>query len=310
MVLIYKKVKYLTMDSKKVKALLTSVEMGSLTAAAGELGYTQSGLTHMMNSLEDELGINLLIRSKSGVHLSPVGDALRSQLSAFVDSADALEKSISQMRERSFSTLRLGAYSSVARHWVPLILTNYRGISPETDVAITMSSISDIYAAVKNDELDCAIVSYQEGMCQGLNWLPLRDDPMLAVLPEGYKLESDSFPVKAFENAEFLMPSFGFDMDILPIFSGVSKKDYPRIRYTNLDDPTIVSMVVHGLGVSILSELVMRSITERVTTAPLSPPAYRRLGIITSEGKQNDKNIRRFIHCVQSSIEQLYRGHK
>ena len=296
------------MDSKKVKALLTSVELGSLTAAASELGYTQSGLTHMMNSLEDELGACLLVRSKSGVHLSPVGEALRSELSAFVDASDALEESISQIRQRSFSTLRLGAYSSVARHWLPLILTNYRDISPETDVAIIMSGITEIYTALRSGQLDCAIVSYQENMLQGLSWIPLRDDPLVAVLPKSYKRTGGSFPITSFEDTDFLMPSFGFDMDILPIFSAVSKKDYPRIRYTNLDDPTIVSMVVHGLGISILSELVMCSITEQVITLPLDPPAYRRLGIVTSEGSQNDKNIRRFIHCVQASIDQLYRA--
>ena len=52
------------MESKKVKALLTAIKSGSLTAAAAELGYTQAGLTQMMNSLENELGINLLIRGK------------------------------------------------------------------------------------------------------------------------------------------------------------------------------------------------------------------------------------------------------
>ena len=40
------------MDTKKLRALLTALNKGSLTAAAEELGYTQSGLTHMMNSLD------------------------------------------------------------------------------------------------------------------------------------------------------------------------------------------------------------------------------------------------------------------
>ena len=65
------------MDSKKVHALLLAVERGSLTSAAAELGYTQSGLTHMMNALEEEVGLNLLVRSKNGVCLSPAGQALR-----------------------------------------------------------------------------------------------------------------------------------------------------------------------------------------------------------------------------------------
>ena len=39
------------MESSKFFALLKAVEYGSLTKAADELGYTQAGLTHMMNSL-------------------------------------------------------------------------------------------------------------------------------------------------------------------------------------------------------------------------------------------------------------------
>ena len=44
------------MDSKKLEALAVAAEQGSFTRAAQQLGYTQSGLTHMMNSLEREIG--------------------------------------------------------------------------------------------------------------------------------------------------------------------------------------------------------------------------------------------------------------
>lgn len=47
------------MDTKKLEALLTAVELGSFTRAAEVLGYTQSGLTHMMNSLEKDIGFTV-----------------------------------------------------------------------------------------------------------------------------------------------------------------------------------------------------------------------------------------------------------
>lgn len=50
------------MDTKKLEALLTAVELGSFTRAAEVLGYTQSGLTHMMNSLEKDIGFTVLLR--------------------------------------------------------------------------------------------------------------------------------------------------------------------------------------------------------------------------------------------------------
>lgn len=294
------------MDSKKIKALLTAIECGSLTAAAMELGYTQSGLTHMMNSLETELGVNLLVRSKTGVHFSPAGHALAGDMRRFLESSDALEHSAARLREQSVSTLRLGAYSSIARHWLPSILASFRRECPETEVTMTVGTINGIYELVKNDELDCAIVSRQTAMCQGLSWVPLRDDALVAILPADYRSHSYSFPVEEFEGKDFLMPANGFEMDILPSLNAPGHKASPRIRYTNLDDDIVASMVEHGLGVSVLSELVMQGIRDRVCALPLEPPAYRQLGIIINERLQNDRNIRRFVRCARETIAQMY----
>lgn len=64
------------MESKKLEALLMAVDLGSFTKAAEVLGYTQSGLTHMMNSLEKEVGFTLLERRRSGVRLTEEGERI------------------------------------------------------------------------------------------------------------------------------------------------------------------------------------------------------------------------------------------
>lgn len=293
------------MDSKKIRALLAAVDKGSLTAAAAGLGYTQSGLTHMMNSLEDELGLNLLVRSKNGVQLSPAGLELLEDMRSLDAAAAALEKRAESLRRRNFSTLRLGAYSSIARQWMPEVLAEFRRNCPDTEVALNVGGIMDIYQAVRNDKLDCAIVSRQELLCQGLRWVHLWDDPLVAVLPVSVPA-AESFPVREFTGKEFLMPSACFDLDINPVFSRESEKVLPRIRYTNLDDGAIVSMVELGLGVSILSELIMADMPGKVRVLPLEPPARRSLGIVMSERRQNDRNIRRLIKCAQAVISRLY----
>jgi len=301
----YKKAKYLTMDTKKIKALLVALDRGSLSSAAGELGYTQSGLTHMMNSLEDELGLNILVRSKQGVSLTGAGQALLPDLLALSQAAEALEQSAEQLRERSYSTLRLGAYSSISRHWLPSILSAFQRISPDMEVAVTMSSIKDIYEAVKSGSLDCAIVSRQSSLMQGLTWIPLRDDELVAVLPPDDE-SGDVFPVEGFNGQDFLMPSSGFELDINPVFGAAQGKIVPRIKYTNLDDDTLVSMVAHGLGITILSRLVLQSVSIDVRILPLSPASYRSLGLIMSERHQNDRNVKRLIRCAQDTISRMY----
>ena len=101
------------------------------------------------------------------------------------------------------------------------------------------------------------------------------------------------------------MPSDGFDMDILPLLSR-SGKEQPHIRYTNLSDSAIVSMVEHNLGMSVLSELIMQDIHNSVNALPLDPPAFRKLGIAAGERQQNDKVIRRFVRCAQLIVGEMY----
>ena len=57
------------MEALQCEAVLLAAEQGSLTAAAERLDYTQSGITRMISSLEEELGFPLFIRSRRGVRL-------------------------------------------------------------------------------------------------------------------------------------------------------------------------------------------------------------------------------------------------
>ena len=294
------------MDIKKVQALLAAVDRGSLTAAASELGYTQSGLTHMMTSLEIEVGLTLLVRSKSGVRLSPAGQELLPEMRRLVEAADALSASAEMLHQRSCSSLRLGAYSSIARHWVPQILANYRKVCPDTNISIIMDGLLELYGAVKNDELDCVMTSYYEPLAQGLGWIPLWEDELVAVLPASFPPEGNVMPIELFDKTNFLMPSQGFDMYILPIFAAASRKIEPVINTTNLDDESIVSMVEHALGVTILSRLVVKDMPYAVRTLSLAPRYFRSLGIIISEKRKHDKNIRRLISCSQDMIASKY----
>ena len=296
------------MDSKKVSALLTAIDRGSLTAAASDLGYTQSGLTHMMNSLEDELGVSLLIRSKGGVRLSPTGQELLPKLKGFADAAAALEREADQLRLKTGSTLRLGSFSSIARHWIPDILSAFRLLCPDTQVSLTVNDMNEMATAVRNEELDCAMVSYQPELCQGLTWIPLMEDELVAILPADCDFDGDAYPVELFEGTDFLMPSLGFELDILPIFTANGLKVAPNILRTNLDDASIASMVEHGLGVSVLSRLVTKDMQFNIKTLPLEPRCHRSLGILINERSANDRSIRRLVSCSKELAEKKYGG--
>ena len=101
------------MDTKKLEALLTAVELGSFTRAAEVLGYTQSGLTHMMNSLEKDIGFTVLLRGRSGVRLTPAGQRILPLVRDCLTSTAALEREISTPIRRTPSAWRPMSLSPV-----------------------------------------------------------------------------------------------------------------------------------------------------------------------------------------------------
>ena len=64
------------MNTEKLDLFVKIVEIGNLTRAAEVMGYTQSGATHIINSLEKELGVRLLERGRSGSKLTDEGARL------------------------------------------------------------------------------------------------------------------------------------------------------------------------------------------------------------------------------------------
>ena len=289
------------MDTKKLEALVASVELGSFTRAAEQLGYTQSGLTHMMNSLEKDIGFTVLVRGRSGVQLTPAGQRIFPLVQDCLAGSAALEREIALINSHKEDSVRVAAYESIARHWLPEVIQQFRREHPDVTVDIQMGSVDEVYCWVLEDREDMCFASRQE--YGALEWTPLRDDELLAILPPDYPDGGDAFPVEFFNGQEFLMPSMGFDKDILRVLNehGVT----PLIRTTQVSDSAVISMVEHGLGVSVLSRLVLRGRQDSVRALPLLPRAVRELGIAARPHRELRPIARKFITQSRDMIEKM-----
>ena len=293
------------MESKKLEALLMAADLGSFTKAAEVLGYTQSGLTHMMNSLEREIGFPLLERGRHGVCLTAEGERLAPLMREFLRAGARLEETVAQLSSSRSETIRAAAYASLAMHWLPAIVQAFRAENPTIDVDIRMADDVDApYALLAQGKMDIIFVSRQEP--GPYDWVHLRDDAMYAVLPRDYPTQGRaSFPLHEFEGKDFLMPAQGFDKDILRIFDreGVHANILPTV----VDDATVVSMVEHGLGISMMTELTLKGRVDHVLTLPVEPAAARELGVAVRSLSEAPEKLRRFIDCTQRIVSELSR---
>lgn len=288
------------MDSQKIKALVEAVRAGSLTKAAEELGYTQAGLTQMMNRLEAEVGIPLLKRDKNGVTLTPEGERLMPRINEYMIASENLEKKIEEVKSGADAYLRIGTYTSMLKTWLPDIINGFRSLYPNVKIEIRDSDIAKIYGMVATAELDVGFGSRHK--FSGCRFDKICDDPFFAILPKTEESKfTDAVPISYFNGKNFIMPTFGFDPDVLSALN--KNKVKPVITSMSVADSAVTELVEMGMGVSILPELVLKSIdTAGVVTRPLSPYCCREVGLILPDDKIKSPLVRKFISYSEQVI--------
>lgn len=117
------------MDAKKLEILMTAVDLGSFSKASEVVGYTQSGLTHLVDSLEREIGFPLIRRSYSGIALTEAGENLLPDIRQFLQANATLENKIQAVREQQEESIRVAAYASIAMYWMPEVLYRFRRLA-------------------------------------------------------------------------------------------------------------------------------------------------------------------------------------
>ena len=290
------------MDTKKLEALTAAVHLGSFTRAAETLGYTQSGLTHMMNALEKELGFPILIRDRSGVRLTADGERIFPLVQECLAAAEALEREAALVNSQREESIRVAAYASIAIHWLPEVVQQFRSDHPDVSVHLQMGEVEEIYRWLREGKVDMCFASRQEDI--HADWFHLKDDPLLVILPPDLDLAGrTAIPVELFDGREMLMPSPGLYLDAMRVMRSHGVE--PVVHKTQISDSAIISLVEHGLGVSVLSELVLRGRSSDVLALPMDPPAVRELGIAVPLKKELRPVVRQFIAEAQRIIEKL-----
>ena len=288
-------------DSKKLEILMTAADLGSFTKASEVVGYTQSGLTHMMDALEREIGFPLLQRSHNGIQLTEQGAQLMPAIREFLQANANLENQIRAIAEKKTEVIRVAAYSSIAMHWMPEILYRFRRRCPEINVDLRMVDHAlEPFELLEKGQTDVIFASRQNySFC---DWIPLYQEQMYAILPKDYPLNGPVFPLKEFAGLEFLMPYGRFDIDIKAALAPVGVK--LNAKLSRVDDETVIRMVGRGLGVSMMTELMIRGRTDDVLCVPVDPPAIRELGMGTHIKKKETENIKKLKECVLEFIRE------
>lgn len=282
---------------------MTAVDLGSFSKASEVVGYTQSGLTHLVNSLEREIGFPLIIRSHNGISLTEQGMELVPAIRQFLQANANLENQIQTITRQQTETIRIAAYASMAMFWMPEILYRFRRICPKVDVDLRMvDNALEPFELLQEGKTDVIFASRQS--YRNCEWIPLYYELLYAILPKDYPLNGrKEFPLKEFEGQDFLMPYGRFDIDVHAAFDRAGVKAKEQAVY--VDDETVIRMVGKGLGISMMSEFMIRGNTDDVCCVPVTPESIRELGMGMKKETEPSDSVQKLKECVLQYVKEL-----
>lgn len=261
-------------------ALQKVVELGSFTKAADRLGYTQPAMSQMIASLEKELSIKLLYRSRYGIHLTLEGERLFPSIQKAVAGYQAMLEIANEIKGLASGTIRIGTISSISCHWLPGLIKQFQEIYPNVRFVLHQGDYTSIPEWVRTGEADFGFVN--PDAIPGVKTTFIKTGELRAVLPADHALAKAPYiTLENLAEEPFLLLEEGALSEPLEAFKKAGLE--PSVRLCVHDDYSILSMIESGLGVSILPELVLRKTDYEVAILPLKPVLTRKIGLVIKD---------------------------
>lgn len=265
------------MNIQKYIAFVKTVELGSFTKAAKILNYSQSGISRMINDLEQEWGITLLERNRAGLRLTSDGMNVLPYAKELAEKYQALQNQLAELGHLDTGLIRIGTFSSVATHWLPEMIKNFQTNYPKIDFELLLGDYEEIEQWVLDGRVDFGFSRLPAA--HDLEQRFLHNDEQLVVLPQGHPfLSKEKVSVKDLEDQPFILLEREGTSDITELLAEAQVQ--PQISFRTWDDYSILAMVEKGLGISILPKLILQRITYHVETRSLVRPVFRKIGIL------------------------------
>ncbi|MDY2959313.1 MAG: LysR family transcriptional regulator [Hornefia sp.] len=289
------------MDNRKYEALINIAETGSITNAAERMGYTQSGITQMINSLEKELGVKLLTRTNKGAILTPNGQELLPLMREEFRWERTIQQECARMTGKETGSVTVGCLSSISTAWMPGILETFAKEYPNIKVKMIEHEAPGLERMLLNGRIDMAIMEVDENKTY-VSKVLLKDE-IFAVLPQHHELAGEK--KIALENL-IKYPFISYATGDTSSIQGWPENRIPQaklnVMYTCKNDLTAIQMVKHNLGVSLAGKLMLSSYEAETVNISLDPPMYRFLGVATRAGEKALPATQSFINTVVEII--------
>jgi DNA-binding transcriptional LysR family regulator len=283
-------------SSVQLRSLVELRRRGTVTAVAAALGYTPGAVSQQLGALERSAGVPLLRRVGRRVELTDAGLALAGHAQRILDIEAAATAELEHSAGRVAGELQMALFATAVAEILPAMLARLADEHPELTVRSRELVVDDVYDAVTSGTVDLAV---------GLEYpdVPIRRDPSLRVVllrRERFSLAvpAGSMPSDGPVSLASTGPPVGWILPPEDTHYGLAIRTAcrragiePELRHEVVDTAVSLALVEAGIGVSTVTDLMLRLRPSRFDVLPLAEPFERHIVAVVRVSAEHRPNV-------------------
>jgi len=256
--------------------------------AAEDSYVSQSSLSKQIKALEEELGVDLFIRSSAGVSLTPAGETFLEFARKTCRDHESVLLDLERYNTSAHFRVRIGALPLMGAYDLNSDLADFQLDNMATQIDVCERNQDDILRRLEMGRLDVAILRTDLLPADEYDWVTLVRDEIVIVCSNNHPLaRARRVPVGDLENERFVM--LEKQSIIYTLFVEECRKNgfVPNVIFTHARHETLLSAVNRNIGITALPRGLTHGRNETsLSCIPLQDPLYSEIGLVTPKGRR------------------------
>ncbi|WEI20298.1 LysR family transcriptional regulator [Acinetobacter proteolyticus] len=274
-------------------------ELKNFTHTAQQLNISQSAISHALKTLEKKWETQLFYRNNNEVELSAAGQRLLPYVNEILNVSNIINQEVMDLKGLKAGTLRIGSFgASSSNVLIPLILKQFAQQYPDVEVLMMEGTDKEVLQWIDERKVDLGFVVLPETRFDSF---ALLEDIFVALLPKDLEIaQKPAVQLQELLDHPFILTSAGSQNHVMELFKAAQLT--PQIKYNLAQILSILNMVNHGAGISIVADLALDtnilSLYPNVVKRPLSPNIKRSIGLAVKNKQQMTPIAKAFVEIA------------
>ncbi|PEJ36352.1 LysR family transcriptional regulator [Peribacillus butanolivorans] len=291
------------MDIRHLTYFIEVAKYKSFTKASKSLHLSQSTISKVVKSLEEELNVELIDRSAKKIELTDAGEIVLAEGEIILESLNDLSMHLYDLMNLKKGKIKIGIPPIIGFLFFPKIIKGFKNLYPDITIKISEDDSKKVKQDVKDGILDLGVVMLPADEKE-FDAVPFVNEELSLFVHHSHPLaQRDKVEMKELQNETFILFKQELIHDLI-IQECLRAGFRPKIAFEVSEWGFINGMIGENLGISICPKPIAKKFDQDLIKAiPIDNPRLPwNLGLISKKKKHPSPAVREFIQYISADL--------